>query len=818
MASAASSERYRFGAFELQLDERRLLASGTPVAIKPRAFGVLVALVARHGRLVTKENLLAQVWPGVIVEENAVHTQVSALRKVLGADAIATVSGVGYRFTLEVAEGRVESEIDSPTPARHNLVRQLTTFIGREQQLAELKELLNRIRLLTLTGAGGCGKSRLALELGVQVSDAYADGVWLVELAALADAELVPQAVAHVLGLKERPSESLTDTLLGHLASKHLLLVLDNAEHLLAACAELVRTLVQRCARLTVLVTSREHLGVLGELTYRVPSLSVPDLDQKQDADALLAHESVRLFIDRARLQQPHLAVTAQSAVAAASICARLDGIPLAIELAAARVRALSVEEVDHRLDERFRLLTDNPRTALPRHRTLRALIDWSYDLLSDGEQALFHRLAVFAGGWTLASAEQVCAGDGIDAADIFERLTSLVDKSLVLTEERAGLTRYRMLETVRRYAAERLRKEGTEATWRGRHLAWSVALAEEFHRGVEGPEQDALYDRIAGELDNLRAAVAWAIESDPVQGIRLAYYVWSFMDLRGHEAEGRKWLNRLLEACPADASALDRARALRAAAQLAISQRDYLAADSQLQESLALYREVDDPHGTVRALLSQARLKVELARYPEAEVLAREAIDLARDTPTMLKHAYLYLAMALYGQGRWAAARELFHQSLEEDRRMGRRSSLVTYLHLMGLAECDEDRPDLARGHFAECMTIAMEIGARSSIIDSLEGIAGVAAATGAPIRAARLWGAADALRQEDGCPRSIRENMIVDRQVKRVHSTLTTDEFNEAWNQGRAMTLDDAVRYALDEDAGSSLPKAERQPPPAA
>src|SRR5262249_2464850 len=265
-------------------------------------------------------------------------------------------------------------------------------------------------------------------------------------------------------------------------------------------------------------------------------------------------------------------------------------------------------------------MLTDNSRTALPRHRTLRALIDWSYDLLSDAEQAVLHRVAVFAGGWTLASAERVCGGDGIEAADVLEPLTSLVDKSLVVADEQAGTTRYRMLETVRQYAAERSRKEGGETKWRARHLAWSVALAEEFSQGIFGPEQDAWFARIAAELDNLRAAVSWAVESDPAQGIRLAYHVRAFMDLRGHISEGRKWLTRLLEVCPVDAS-LDRARALHAAARLATSHGDYLAADRQLQESLALYGEVNDPGGARRALNALLRLNLEQGRYPEAEV-----------------------------------------------------------------------------------------------------------------------------------------------------------------------------------------------------
>src|SRR5262245_24104402 len=369
MASPASSGRYRFGAFDLQLGERRLLKDEVAVALRPRAFDLLVALVDQAGHLVTKDELLDRVWPKVVVEEAALHFQVSALRKILGADAIATVSGQGYRFTLLVTKDEPGA---SGTPPKHNLPYQVTTFIGRERDIAQLEELLAAKRLVTLTGAGGSGKTRLAIEVARRVLVHFSDGVWLVELAPLSDAQLVPQAVMQALGLKEQAGKSLMDVISGYLTSKKLLLVFDNAEHVLEGCVRLLDEVLRRSATVTALITSRERLGLVGESTYRVPSLTVPEPHEVCTPETVLGYEGVCLFVDRARLLR-QFKVTTDNAAVVAAICSRLDGNPLAIELAAARLRSMSVEEVSQRLDQRFALLTDGSRAALPRHRTLRA-------------------------------------------------------------------------------------------------------------------------------------------------------------------------------------------------------------------------------------------------------------------------------------------------------------------------------------------------------------------------------------------------------------------------------------------------------------
>src|SRR5258705_756066 len=387
MASPGPPEHCRFGPFELEPDKRRLLKDGATISLRPRAFDLLLTLVDHAGHLVTKDELLDQVWPKVVVEEAALHVQVSALRKVLGADAITTVSGRGYQFTLAVTKG--DDEADRVSAPKHNLPYPLTSFIGREHEIAQLKELVPANRLVTLTGAGGAGKTRLAIEVASRLVDAFADGVWLVELAALSDPHLVPQVVARALEVKEQPTRPVIETLGDYLASKELLLVLDNVEHLLEGCVQFADLILHRSAHVAMLVTSRERLGIAGELTYRVPSLTVPAPGDSIAPDALLAYEGVRLFVERARLLRPDFSVTAENAASLASICSRLDGIPLAIELAAPRLRSMSVDELNQRLDQRFALLTDGSRTALPRHRTLRSTIDWSYDLLTGVEQVL---------------------------------------------------------------------------------------------------------------------------------------------------------------------------------------------------------------------------------------------------------------------------------------------------------------------------------------------------------------------------------------------------------------------------------------------
>jgi predicted ATPase/class 3 adenylate cyclase len=401
----------------------------------------------------------------------------------------------------------------------NNLPRQLTTFIGREKEISELEALLVKNRLLTLTGSGGSGKTRLGLQVAAESLAQFPDGAWFVELAQVAKPDLVAQTVATVLGVMEEPGKPILLTLTRHLESKRLLLVLDNCEHLLDACANLADVLMRQCPDVRILASSREALGIAGEQTFRVPSLSLPDRKQKQTVEMLATYESVQLFIDRARLVRADFEVTHRNAPALASICCQLDGIPLAIELAAARVLTLSIEEIDHKLDQRFRLLTGGSRTALPRHQTLRALIDWSYELLNASERRLLQRLSAFAGGWTLEAAEQISAGNTVAAGDVLDLLTSLSNKNLIGSDQTDGRSRYRLLETVRQYAREKLLDSGDAEHVRQRHHDYYLALAEDAESKLTGAEQAQWLQRLEEEHDNFRSALEWSLVAAGSEG-----------------------------------------------------------------------------------------------------------------------------------------------------------------------------------------------------------------------------------------------------------------------------------------------------------
>jgi len=803
---------------ELQLDAEALVLTheGVPTPLGPRGVAVLAVLVSRANEYVSKAVIMDTAWPGLVVEDGNLTVQISLIRRALalapgGAKWIETLARRGYRFVGPVEEvGR-----GSAAPAakrirsKHNLPNQLTSFVGRAQEIADLEELLTANRLVTLTGTGGAGKTRLAIQVASRFIDAFPDGAWMVELAALSDPRLVPQAVAQTLDVKEQPTRPVIETLIDHLASKKLLLVLDNVEHLLEACAHLVGEIVRRTSNITVLTTSRDRLGMTGELTYRVPSLTVPDTSETMTPETALRYEAVRLFVERTKLVRPHFGVTTENAASLASLCYRLDGIPLAIELAAPRLRSMSVEELSQRLDRCFALLTTGSRAAPSRHRTLRSTIDWSYDLLPEREQAMLRRVAVFAGGWTLASAEQICAGDGIDALDVLGHLTSLVDRSLLVTDEQASATRYRILETVRQYALDHLRERAEEARWRRSHLDCFLALAAEFNKEINGPNQQAWLAKIVSEHDNLRAALAWSVEASPTEGLGLAAALDAFWRIRGYLAEGREWLARLLNAVPIDLPTRERARGLYAAAVLAILQGDYAAGKRLLQDSLALFRAIDYPTGAARALDGLAYLSIEQGDYSEAEALAREAIDRARATGdrTLLYSNLGHLAYALHAQGQWTAARKLYEQALDVARELGTPFEIGHALREVGRAECDEGLHDLALKHLTEGMTILHGLGNRPGVIESLEGLAGLAAVTASTRRATRLWGAADVLRREIGNARSVHQTAAYERQLKAVREILSAEAFDQAWDEGRAMTLDDAVRYALGSTAGNDV-----------
>ncbi len=690
----------------------------------------------------------------------------------------------------------------------NNLPLELSSFVGREKELAEVKRLLEDTRLLTLTGSGGCGKTRLALAVAGDLVEVFEDGVWMVELAPLADPTLVPQAVASFLRVREQPGRSPTETLSEHLGSKKVLLVLDNCEHLIEACAALAEALLRSCPELRVLATSREALGIVGEVAWPVPSLSLPDLRRLPDVESLPQYESARLFVERAAAVKPDFVLTEQNAAAVAQVCYRLDGIPLAIELAAARAKVLSVEQIATRLDDCFRLLAAGGRTAMPRHRTLQATMDWSHELLPEEERTLFRRLAVFAGGFTLEAAESVCAGEELERGEVLELLSHLVDKSLVGAREEGGEARYRLLEMVRQYGSEKLSESDEAGKFRERHAGYYLALAEEAEPELKGERQVAWLERLERDHDNLRAAMRWLLgRGEPEGAARLGWALWLFWGIRGHFAEGRRWMEQALSAKGSAMPASARAKALYVEGMMANYQGDHGSAASLVEESLGLFREINDKLGSAYALSNAGFAALGQGQHQRAITLTEEAVDLFLEEGEKWGAAIElgFLAVAWRDQGDHGRAKRLAERGLALSREVGERQAISTALYTLAtLAQAERDH-ERARDLFEEGLPVSAELGNETDIAHYLEGLAAVAAAEGRIVRAARLWGAEEALLEkiEVGVHTYVPDRSLHQSQITAARARLSGEAFAAAWAEGRAISPEQAVEYALEQEA---------------
>src|SRR3990172_2631132 len=642
----------------------------------------------------------------------------------------------------------------------NNLPRHPASFIGRTREIAEVKRLLAATHLLTLTGAGGVGKTRLAIEVAADLLAEFPDGVWLVELAPLADPDLVPQTVAAAA---------------------------DLAEHLLRACPE---------GR--ILATSRESVGLPGEIAWAVPSLSLPDLLHLPPLEQLTGVEAVQLFIERAVGAQPAFRVTPKNAPAVAQLVHRLDGIPLAIEMAASRVRVLPVEQIASRLDDRFRLLTTGARTALPRHQTLRAAMDWSYDLLSEPERILLRRLSVFAGGWSLEAAETVCSGEGLAAADVLELLTHLVDKSLVMSAVEGDAdaeARYWLLETIRQYGAEKLREGGEEPQLRRQHRDFHLVWAERAALELHGPDQLRSLERHEPERDNLRAAMQWsgAVPGGGEARLRFAAAMWWFWLIRGPYREGREWLDRALADPNVDPAA--RTIPLAGAAVLAFAQGDLEQAGARGEEGLTLARRTQDPLGLALALGILAEIR-RLQGNPAAVAMAEESLSVFRaigadwgaaaaltilgriaayegdfirasalleeSLATARSHgdiwgiawALVHLGSVVDHQGDAARAMAMLEESLALWRKLRDTGGTAYALRDLGFAALHAGDADRAAALWGEALTVVKDQADAVTLAQCLEGLSQVLTAQQRFAESAQLLGAAEAIRESIGAP----------------------------------------------------------------
>lgn len=623
-----------------------------------------------------------QVLTSLVTERLASSTLPSGLSlQPLGEHRLRDLAQPEPVFQLTIEGLPAEfPRLRTPDVVPNNLPVMPTSFVGRNQELAEVEKLIRGARMVTLTGVGGAGKTRMALQVAAGMSEEYADGVWFVELAAVTEPEMVPAQAADVLGVQEQPGQPIRETLLTHLSDRSALLVVDNCEHVLSAAADLAGAVLKRSPDSRIIATSRELLGVGGEVAYGMRSMALPR-NAEDGSPAELAHyDAVQLFMERAAAANPEFQVTAANAAAVIEICRRLDGMPLAIELAAARLRSFTPQQIADYLDQRFRILTGGARTAVPRQQTLAATIDWSYRLLDEREQLLFERLSVFQGGFDLEAAQYVCSSEGLDEFDIFELVPTLVDKSLVSADVGGDRARYRLLETIRQFARDKLDEAGVSDSVRRRHAEHFMGLAEEAEHHVRGAREKEWWSRLDTELDNLRLAMEWSIEADePELGMRLTAAIWRFWWFTFRFTEGITWLRRMYEA-RGDVGGATLAKTMLGLGTLCGFVNESGTAKEMLEGSIALYRELDeagtDPallvHGYSAALINLSATFAEPTQdYELARRLNEEALEIARRIGDRAGEAVALgnLAEAASRQGDVDAARQGYREGITASR-----------------------------------------------------------------------------------------------------------------------------------------------------
>ena len=760
------------------------------------------------------------------LEAGTTHPYRDTAQRLALALELTSDLGEQFRASVEPVRRHASARRDPASSAsHHNLPVAVTSFVGREQELADIPPRLQSARLLTLTGVGGSGKTRLAIELSRRLVEQYRDGVWLVELAQVTDPALVPQRVGSVMSVHESADRLMSRALADALRHSHLLLVLDNCEHLLDACAALLDLLLKECPTLNILATSREPIGIPGEVSYGVPSLAAPDPDLSSSVADVQRSLAARMFVDRAAAVQPDFALAAENARAIAQICRRLDGVALALELAAACLDVLTAEQLASRLDHRFRLLTGGNRAALPRQQTLRATIDWSYQLLSETQQRVFERLSVFASGWTLEAAESICGGDGVPAGDVVDAVRQLIRKSLVVRiDVRSGSPRFGLLETLREYAIEKLESRGIEAGSVGeRHAAYYSTLVERLDPAApttllsfSGGSEELIapvYEVLEEIHDNVGVALRWWLDAGrATEALVLLRALGPLWIVRGVSVEGRRWIEAVLDLAASNAEMVPQAlyaQALIFAGAATRTYGDFDSARCLLEASVALWRALGDRVGLAQALLNLAATLCLMTELDQATGVANEALAEARagGNAFTISLALNVLGTVFRLQDKYDRAAVVFGESAALARTVDRPSDrayvLAAALGALGrvVSKQGDDRQALAL--FREALTVTRGswlVG--NTLGHCLDWLATVIGAMGDPIRAATLFGAAEVVWQTDRVVRSPLDHLARERDIHAVQAQIDQQTFAEAVAHGRSMTTPAVViGYSLGE-----------------